>query len=30
MYTTPATNVDDLYAQVHKQKVKKLSDKDIK
>ena len=26
----PATNVEDLYAQVHKQKVKELPDKDIK
>ena len=26
----PATNVEDLYAQVHKQKVNELSGKDIK
>ena len=29
-FMAPATNIEDLYAQVHMQKVKELSDKDIK
>ena len=29
-FTEPATNVEELYAQVHKQKVNEIPDKDIK
>ena len=29
-YMEPANNVEDLYAQVHKQKVKEISNKAIK